>query len=180
MALRIGGQVIDKPSEEVLILPRSNGEDIVITARAVLSMEEFDLRCPRPTPIKAWSKNKGHHDVTDSPEFLREMETYGEKRFAFMAIKSLEPSEIEWETTKLDDPNTWIGWTDELKSAGLSNVEIQRIVVCVMQANSLDEGKLKQARDSFLRGREEALDQSSGPNTEQQSTPSGQPASDLE
>lgn len=180
MALRIGGQVIDSPAEEVLVLPRAKGQDIIITARAVLSMEEFDLRCPKPSPKRAWSKDKGNHDLVDDPQFKKDLETYGEKRFAFMAIKSLEPSEIEWEKTKLDDPNTWTGWTEELRDAGLSDIEVQRIVVCVMQANSLDESKLKQAREAFLHGLEEAPEQSSGPSTGQENTPSGQPVSDSE
>jgi len=180
MALRIGGQLIDKPSEEVLVLPRANGSDIIITARAVLSMEDFDRYVPQPQAPRAWVKGKGNILMTDDPNFKKEMDTYGEKRFAFMAIKSLEPSEIEWEKVSLDDPSTWTGWTEELKEAGLSDVETQRIIVCVMQANSLDENKLKEARDVFLRGLVEVQEKSSGPSTEPATTPSGQPASDGE
>jgi hypothetical protein len=180
MALRIGGQTVDKPSEQVLVLPRANGDDIIITARAVLSMEDFDRYVPAPQAKRAWVKGKGNILMTEDPGFLKEMETYGEKRFAFMAIKALEPSEIEWEKTKLEDPSTWTGWTEELKEAGLSDVEVQRIVVCVMQANSLDEKKLTEARAAFLRGLEEPLEKSSGPSTGPSSTPSGPAASDGE
>jgi len=179
MALNIGGQTIDGPSEEILVLPRSNG-DLVITARAVLSMEDFDRYVRQPKAKRAFVKGKGNVLLTEDPGFVKEMETYGEKRFAFMAIKSLEPSEIEWQTVKLEEPATWVNWTKELSDAGLSEFEVQRIVVCVMQANSLDEAKLKEARAAFLRGLEEAAEKSSGPDTEQGNTPSGQPASDSE
>ena len=179
MALRIGGQVIDKPSEEVCVLSRTNGDDINIIARAVLSMEDFDQYVPRPTAGKAWSKDKGHHELTDTPQFKKDMETYGEKRFALMAIKSLEPSNIEWQTVELDDPNTWTNWTQDLKDAKLSEVEINRIIVCVMQANSLDENKLKEARATFLDGLEAQAKSSSG-QTDPQSTSSGVPANDGE
>lgn len=177
MALRIGGHVIDKPSEEVCVLSRTNGDDINIIARAVLSMEDFDQYVPRPVAGKAWSKDKGHHELTDTPQFKKDMETYGEKRFAFMAIKSLEPSNIEWVTVKLDDPSTWSGWTQDLKDAKLSETEINRIIVCVMGANSLDEGKLKEARASFLDGLVEEA-KSSSDQTDPSSTSSGQPAND--
>lgn len=179
MALKIGGQVVDGPSEEILILPRSNG-DLVITARAVLSMEDFDRYVNEPKPKRAWVKGKGNIDLTDEPQFQKEMESYGEKRFAFMAIKSLEPSDIEWETVDVHKPETWTDWTKELKNAGLSEFEVNRIVVCIMQANALDEKKLKEARETFLRGLEEAVERSSGHQDEPSNTPSGQPASDSE
>ena len=95
-----------------------------------------------------------------------------------MVIKSLEPSGIEWVKTNVSDPSTYTEWSDELKMAGLSDVEVNRIIMCVMQANSLDEDKLKAAREVFLLGEEEAQNASSGPSTEQPSTPSGEPASD--
>jgi hypothetical protein len=179
MALNIGGQTINGPSEEILVLPRVKG-DIIITARAVLSMEDFDRYVRAPKAKRAFVKGKGNILLTEDPGFKKEMETYGEKRFAFMALKSLEPSEIEWQTVKLEEPNTWLGWTEELKSAGLSEIEIQRIVVCVMQANSLDENKLKEARAAFLHGLEAEAEKSSGPSIEQANTPSGPPASDSE
>lgn len=150
MALRIGGHTVDQPSEEVCVLPRTNGPDINIIARAVLTMEDFDRYCPEPQAPQAWSKDKGNHALTDTSEFKKAMETYSEKRFAFMAVKSLEPSNIEWENVRLDDPNTWANWTQELKDAGLSDVEVNRIIVCVMQANCLDDKKLKEARSLFL------------------------------
>lgn len=181
MALRIGSVVVDKPSESLLVLPRDNGDDIIITARAVLSMEEFDLYCPAPKPKKAFVKGKGNIDLVEDPAYKQELATYGEKRFAFMALKSLEPSDIEWQTVQVDKPSTWLNWTEELKEAGLSDSEVNRIIVCVMQANSLDERKLTEAREAFLRGLEEAeAEKSSGPQTEPSSTPSGPAANDGE
>lgn len=181
MALRISGQLVDKPSEEILVLPRSNGDDIIITARAVLSMEDFERFVPQPQAKRAWVKGKGNILMTEDPQFVKEMETYSEKRFAYMALKSLEPSEIEWQTVKLENPETWASWADELKTAGLSDIEVQRIIVCVMQANSLDEAKLKEARATFLDGLEEAAEvKSSSDQTELPSTSSGPPANDGE
>ncbi len=180
MALRIGNVVVDKPSEEVLVLPRSNGPSITIIARAVLSMEEFDLLCPTPKPKAAFVKGKGNIQLTDDPAYIESLQKYGEKRFAWIALKSLEPSDIDWQTVKMDRPETWLNWTEELREAGLCDAEVQRIIVCVMQANALDDNKLSQAREAFLRGLEEAVERSSGPNTEQLTTSSGQPVNDSE
>ena len=179
MALRIGAQVLDGPSEEILVLPRSNGE-LVITARAVQSMEDFDRFVPEPKAKMGWAKGKGTIPLTKDPQFKQQMESYGNKRFAFMALKSLEPSDIEWQTVDLHKPDTWDNWMDELKENGLSEFEVNRIIQLIMQANALDEAKLKEARETFLRGLEAATEKSCGHLEELPNTPSGPPASDGE
>jgi hypothetical protein len=95
-----------------------------------------------------------------------------------MVVKSLEPSEIEWDTVDPDNPKTWANYTNDLRGAGFSQVEINRIVGLVWGANCLDEAKLERARQVFPRGQQPVSDASSGPSTEPQNTPSGEPASD--
>jgi len=108
------------------------------------------------------------------------MNQHGELRFAYMVLKSLEPSDIEWEKVNAADPSTWLGWQDELKEAGISQTELNRIIVCVMQANALDEDKLKEAREVFLRGPVPVPSEYSGPDTELENMQSGNPVTDLE
>jgi hypothetical protein len=95
-----------------------------------------------------------------------------------MVVKSLEPSEIEWDTVDPDNPKTWTNYAEDLRGAGFSQVEVNRIVGLVWEANCLDEAKLEEARQVFLRGQQPVSDASSGPSTEPESTPSGVPASD--
>jgi len=45
----------------------------------------------------------------------------------------------------------------DLEAGGLCSVEIQRVQQCVIDANALNEEKLKAARESFLRGQVLAL-----------------------
>ena len=80
------------------------------------------------------------------------LSAYYEKRYAFMAIHSLIPSEIEWAEVDIEKPKTWKNWDKELAEAGLSTMEIGRINRCIMVANSLDEEKIAQARENFLLG----------------------------
>jgi hypothetical protein len=173
--MKIGGIEIKGPAEEVLVLPRLDGDDIVIHAIAVSDMDEFEALCPVPKPpgirTKAgWTPNE--NDKT----YKEQVTQHGEMRFAYMVLKSLEPSEIEWENVDSDNPATWLGWQDELKEAGISTTEVNRIIVCVMQANALDEAKLKEAREVFLRGPVQEQSESYGPATELENTPSGDPA----
>lgn len=179
--MKIGGVECTAPAMEVLVLTRATG-NIAIKCQAVLDMTPFHAMCPEPKApsmlVKGgWKKN------TDDPSYLQMASKHGDMRFAYIALKSLEPSEIEWVTVKQDDPSTWTNWEKDLRDhAKLSSVEINRIVLCIMQANSLDERKLKEARDVFLRGLEaEAKTPSiSGPQDESPSTSSGEPVSDSE
>lgn len=171
--MRIGGVEVT-PADEVLILPRALGSDIVIRATAV-DLTGFEEMYPKPSVPKRIVKG-GVEDDIDAPAYIEAISKWGTQRFAFMILKSLEPSNIEWETVDLTKPSTWTKWDKELQKAGFSVTECNRIIDCVMTANSLNEAKLKQARDAFLRGQGKEAARSSGQDTERQSTQSGSPA----
>lgn len=175
--MKIGGKLVT-PNEEVLILPRTLGDNIVIRAVAV-DMDSFEDMYPKPQLPKRIVRG-GVEDNPDSPAYIEAITSWGDRRFEYMVLKSLEPSDIEWETVKMDKPATWKNWTKELQEAGFATTECNRIINCVLTANSLNEAKLVAAREAFLRGQGAAAAKSSGPDTEQPSTQSGTPAKDGE
>jgi hypothetical protein len=148
--MKIGGVQVSK-CEELLVLPRGNGDDIPFRAKAVAINEEFDSLVPMPVAPMIQTKEGKSRDYSDA-EYKKAVARRSEQRFAFLCIKSLEPSEIEWETVDLEKPATWVKWSDELMAAGISETECNRIVGIVMIANSLDEDKIEEARKAFLRG----------------------------
>jgi hypothetical protein len=148
--MKIGGITV-APCEELLVLPRTDGEDIPIRAIAVSINDEFDKLAPEPIAPMIQVKGGKQADLQDK-DYLAAVSRRSEQRFAFLLIKSLEPSNIEWEKVKLDDPKTWSKWEEELWEAGLSSVETGRIIASVMVANSLDDAKIEEARKSFLLG----------------------------
>ncbi len=172
--MRIGNVEVNGPNEEVLVLPRLSG-DIVIKARAVTSMLDFDKFVAEPKPPTVLTKDGAKPNEKDIT-YKQKMETYGNQRFAFLVLKSLEPSNIGWTKVNIEQPDTWLCWDEELREAGLADIEINRIIMCVMQANSLDEAKLVEARKVFLLGKAAEVSESSGLPTERGSTPSGEPA----
>lgn len=148
--MRIGGVEV-KPNEEILVLPRSGADDIIIRAKAVKINEEFEKRSPEPTPPNVRTKDGSKPDYKDE-NYNQALSIRDSLRFNFLVIKSLEPSEIEWEEVDMDVPSTWSKWPKELIEAGLSEIEVSRIANAVMAANSLDEEKIEEARKSFLHG----------------------------
>jgi hypothetical protein len=164
--MRIGGVKIEGPAEEILVLPRGE-QMLVIRARAV-NLDEFDVLCPEPKPPGKLTKD-GWIPDTDNESYRQVINSHNEKRIAYLVVKSLAPSEIEWDTVEVENPRTWTNYVQDFKAAGLTTIEVNRVVQCVMRANSLDEDKLEQARKVFLLGQAQAQKESSGPSIEQAS-----------
>ena len=172
--MKIGGKQVTGPPEVFEIFEREGGP-LVFRARALPDMEEFYKRCPEPKPPGKLTKD-GYIPMTNDPGYLEIMANHVKQRVGYMVTRSLEPSEIEWDTVDLDNPKTWPNWEKDLRDAGMTQVEVNRVGKLVMEANSLDEAKLQAARDSFLLGRVLARSASSSQSTEPASSPSGEPA----
>ena len=147
--MKIGG--VDPktmPMEEVLVLPRGD-QRIVFRAHGLEDMESFRKLCPEPTPPGKLTKD-GFVPDTEDKGYQSVLAEYQKRRLAYIAVQSLVPSDIEWDTVDLDNPATWANWEADLKAGGLAQVEINRVLGLVLEANCLDEAKLKKAREVFL------------------------------
>jgi hypothetical protein len=162
-------------TEVVLVLPRAE-KNIVFRARGLRDMEEFEAKCPPPKPPGKLTKDGWVANIAD-PTYQQIQAEYAKKRLGFIVVRSLEPSEIEWDTVRLDDPRSWPNWEKDLKDGGLTQIETNRVLALVMEANALDEIKLQKAREVFLVGQAPMPAEFSGPLTEQVIMPSGEPAS---
>jgi hypothetical protein len=152
--MKLHGQKIDGPNVEIIVLPRGNDKpDIIFRAQAILDSKEFDKLCPVPEPpgriMKGGKKELNFNDSA----YQAEMRRYADKRVAWMVLESLKATEgLEWETVTLNDHTTWLKYEDELKAAGFSYIEVQRIQNGVFTANCLNEAKVEEARQNFLHG----------------------------
>lgn len=172
--MKIGGVQVTAPTEEILVIPRGD-QTIVFCAVAVPDMEEFHRLCPEPKPTGKFVKGEFVPDE-DSKDYKAAMANYNMKRLSWMVIQTLKPSKIEWDTVDEQNPRTWNNWESDLRKAGLTQVEVNRVTQLVLDANSLNEEKLVKAREVFLRGRAQATDASCSQNSEQECSPSGEPA----
>jgi len=172
--MKIGGVDPKTLTNEVLlVLPRGEDE-IVFRARGLKDMDKFNNLCPQPkVPVKL--TRDGPIDMPDDVSYKEMMDQWAKKRLGYIVVNSLKPSNIEWDTVKEDEPRSWKNWEDDLRNGGLSEIECSRILATVMEANALDEAKLRKAREVFLLGQVQTVQASSGLLTEQVSTPSGEP-----
>jgi hypothetical protein len=118
--MKIGGVAVTS-CEELLVLPRSDGDDIPFRAIAVSINDEFEKLVPMPVPPMLIVKGGKQPDFTDK-NYKKACAIRDDQRFAFMCIKSIAPSDIEWTKVDLEKPATWVGWNMELREAGISEV----------------------------------------------------------
>ncbi len=150
--MKIGG--IDPkslPTKVCLVIPRGDDNQIVFWAVGLPNRDEFDTQVTVPKAPGKHTKNGWEANVNE-PGYKAAVEVYNKRWLGYLVVKSLEPSEIEWDTVKMDVPGTWTEWETDLKNNGLSQVEVNLILGLVFEANSLDESKLAKAREVFLRG----------------------------
>lgn len=154
--MKVGGVQVTPPPEGLLILEREEGS-LVFRAKSVAieAWDHFNKICPEPSIPMVLVKGEKKPNTTDETYQLQCRKLHA-KRIAYLCIKSLEPSNIEWDTVNMDDPDTFEKFEDDLRTAGMTEIEIQKVIQLCVGANSLDEEKLKKARESFLRGQREA------------------------
>jgi hypothetical protein len=147
--MKIKGRSISGPNIVTLVIPRPD-EDVVFKAQAVLDADHFEAICPEPVPPGILAKDGVRSQDFNDRNYLKAKDDHSQRYMDWMIIQSLKATEgLEWETVIFDDPSTFANYKDELKKAGFNTIEIARIVKIVLEANSLDETKYKEARDRF-------------------------------
>lgn len=177
--MRYKGRQLKGPKIETLAIPRpptkvlekkgEDGEadtyreesnDIIFQAQAVMDFDEFEILCPPPIPPKMLKPGGVTSVNTDSPEFKIAMNEWATKKRDWLILKSLSVTpDLEWEMVKLDDPDTYSLYAQELKDAGFNHAEVMLISSLAMKVNSVDEDKMEEARQRFLEDQAARLQQ---------------------
>jgi hypothetical protein len=136
---------------KTLVLPREGSEPVVFKCAAVTDLSPYEKLCPDPTPPLKTLKGGAKVPDYEDKGYVMAVAQQGDRRWNFIVLTSLQATEgIEWETVKLDNPETWGGWRKEMADSGLSVFEINRVIQAVSEANCLSEETVEAARQSFL------------------------------
>lgn len=156
--MKIRGKRIEGPNVEIIAIPRSNADDIIFQAQAVLDMTPFEQMCPVPEPPKKRLANGEEILNLKDKGYLAALNNLATKRLAWIVLTSLQATEgLEWETVDISDHTTWSLFRSEFRASGFSDVEINRVIAGCVSANALNEDKIEAARERFLRTAQEAL-----------------------
>lgn len=148
--MKLNGQKIIGPNEEIIIIPRGNGEDLIFKARAVIDVDLFEKIYPTPVPPKVMKRGGEQVQDFNDKDYLKSLDQYGAVRWAWIIVQSLKATEsLEWETLNENDASSCLNWKRELMDSGFSFMEINRIEAGVLAANCLSEKRLEEARQRF-------------------------------
>ena len=150
--MKLNGVALESPPDSVLVIPRGDSE-LVITIRPVMDFSDFDSLCPQPLPpVKNLPGGERQLNVEDE-SYKSKVVLYGRQRMAWMVLKSLEPSNIEWDTVKKEDPTTWVNYTDELRKV-FTPAEYNALIDKIMTACGLNQSMIEEATERFLASRQ--------------------------
>lgn len=152
--MKIAGQVIGGAKTALLVLPRPEG-DVAFKFKAVLDTSEFDLAHPQPKAPRKWTVKQGNHEDDKDPTFLEKFAAWRSLKMCWMFLKSIEDTQIEWDTIKMDQPSTWENWRQEFISAQFNPGEIAALENAFLECNTVTDGMLKEARERFLHSQEQ-------------------------
>lgn len=148
--MKIFGQRPERPTTEYVVIPRGD-KSLVFHCNAVLDYAEFEKLCPAPTPpVIRYRDGRVVSDVNDA-RFKTALSKHIDARYNWTIVQGLkETPGLEWEYVVLNNPDTWDKYEQDLRDGGLTQIEINYIIQGVMSANSMDEKKMKEARERFL------------------------------
>lgn len=138
---------------KTLVLPRDGQEPLIFKAAAVTNMDDFEKLCPVPDPPKKTLRGGERVVDLEDKNFKLAISQIADKRWNFIILTSLQATEgLVWETVDMADSSTWDNWRKEATDSGLSLFEINRLTSIVVDANSLSDATLDEAKKSFLAG----------------------------
>lgn len=146
--MKIGGKQPGKFVDDLLIV-RPSGK-FVLRIEALNSLDEFNALWPEPIVPEA-STPDGPKPHPDHPVYKQAKADREAGIVDYYVLKGLAATpDLEWDTVKMSDHNTWKNWRKEALEAGFSIGEISQIVSKVLEVNSLDQDKIDKAREDFL------------------------------
>lgn len=180
--MKIKGQQVSPPKPVEFIIYREDEQgkpaNLTFLCGAVLDYAEFEKLCPAPkaplrTDIKTGEQTR---DVTHK-RFRIDNELYADRRINYMIIKSISATpDFEWELVKLNDPNTWDKYEEELRSC-LTPAEATLLVNAAIEANSPSKNRRKEALENFTVSADQAPSVTGSQAEEPIATPSGEAVS---
>jgi len=177
--MKFNGKKPNKGNTVHCVIPRENGESIVFIANGIFDYSEFEKLFPEPKPAVVVDKGVQSFNY-QHPKYREQLGKWVKYKSHWIALESLKQTPgIEWETVKMEDPETWGNYEKELKEILLPN-EVTEVSNAVMDACALTNQKVEEATQAFLLG--------VGPDTlnlssliiEPETTPSSEPAKDSE
>lgn len=146
--MKIQGKKVEAPKPTIVAFAREDG-DVVFQVGAVLDFAPFDAICQEPKLTEVVMAD-GRKEYKDDHFYQANVRKYNKRRLDWMILQSLRSTPgLEWERVNLEDPDTWELYEDELRET-FNQGEINNLISAVINANSANEDKMREAKERFL------------------------------
>ena len=171
--MRLRGKELTPPAPVSVSFFRG-AEEITFVAKAVLNFDRFNALCPVPrAPVTTFVSTGKKVRNTEDHKYNQRISDYIDQKTAWIIIESLSATEgLEWDTVKIDEPDTWMNFEKDLTSF-LGENEYERLIEAVKESNN-PTAKSREALDSFTRSQVGAQVMPSSQKDGQESIPSGE------
>jgi hypothetical protein len=151
MGMKVNGKTITGPRTHTVVLPYGDNDDVIVFKfRALTAKDDFEQVMPRPKPPKVAKPAQADFYNYEDDGYKASIKSWGEKKINWEFLRSVSVTEgLEWETVNLEDPETWGNWRKDIEN-NFGLVDFNLIFGGFLEANSLNEEKLEEARKRFL------------------------------
>jgi hypothetical protein len=151
MAMKVNGKAINGPRVHTLVLPYGDGDDfIVFKFRGLTTKDDFEAVMARPKPPTIQHPGKEPFKNLEDANYRASMQAWGEKKINWEFLKSISVTDgLEWATVDMANPETWGNWRKDIED-NFGVVEFSRIFGGFLEANSLSDERIEEARARFL------------------------------
>lgn len=159
--MKVNGITLTTPRVVKVYLPVADGQAVEFKFRPLAADEDFEkiLSKPKP-PVRQKPGGVIFHNLED-PTFKRNIAEWVTKKLDWEFLKSISATDgLEWATVKLDDPETWKNWRDEMEKV-FGTSEINKVYQGFLDAQYISEEVMEKARARFLTGTPETQSEQS-------------------
>lgn len=176
--MKVNGRRLEGPRIVKVYLPVGDDEGVEFRFRPIRSNEDFEKVLSRPKPPQVVKPGGVVHFNDQDPSFAAAVADWASKKFDWEFLVSISATEdLEWSQVKMDNPDTWKLWRDEIAEHFGDN-QVNKIFNGFIEAQFVTEETMERAREAFLTGRRVRLETSLSQTDEVSNTPSGEVAND--
>lgn len=171
--MKVNGKQLNGPRIVKIYLPTGDSEAVEFRFRPLKADEDFEKVMSSPQAPEVMKPGGVRFQNINDPAYKRNLSDWMAKKFDWEFLMSISVTEdLEWEKVKMDEPDTWKLWKEEIGEHFGDN-QTNKIFSGFIEAQFITEESMEAARKTFLTGRQLPPEQSTSPTGEPIGTPPG-------
>lgn len=147
--MKINGLTIAPPAPTWFVIPHGE-QELPFKLQSLASFEEFDKMVPAPVAPKILRPGGVESTDYSDVDYQKAIEERASKRLTWLYLKVLEPSKLEFDKVRVEDPETYQYFDEEFTNIGISKMFVSELKQACIDVCGFNPELIKQATDRFL------------------------------